>query len=469
MLNVKLKNFKAFKDEFEKLELNNKNFLLYGENGSGKSSIYEALKVVFFKEKLETSIPEANIPEDQDQVNNDFWNQYKHNAASDNFEIQINDQSYHEFDNSSYQVFMIAVDKYKINDSLRLDTLIKSFDLSINNIDQFCLDNFENIQIEVNEQLKEFREENIKLTIDNEDDFSIQIKDTVRNLDYKNNISQYFNEAKLNLIILLVLFESIKHSVEANKTKILVLDDFITSLDISNRTFLVQYILKNFEDFQILIFTHNVYFYNLIMNILNVVTQTVANWKFGNLYEINFEHKLYIKGNVEAVADIKTIYNQGIEHIESIGNKIRQKFEVLLYELSKLLMIGAVEDSKKILEKIDLCNNVYFKPKINRSDRNRTATDLINEIEEILNSKRKSQVKSDLLNKIHEYKKANFNNIQVVLRKLKLYKKVTLHPMSHGTIGESSFTTSEIQESLELLQKFEGYVKGLINNNVDGA
>ncbi len=58
MKNLKLKNFKAYREEFEELpdkvlKIDNNNLLLYGENGSGKSSIYEAIKVIFFKNKLE--------------------------------------------------------------------------------------------------------------------------------------------------------------------------------------------------------------------------------------------------------------------------------------------------------------------------------------------------------------------------------------------------------------------------------
>lgn len=36
---IEVKNFKFFKDAFS-LKVNRKNLLLYGENGSGKSSIY---------------------------------------------------------------------------------------------------------------------------------------------------------------------------------------------------------------------------------------------------------------------------------------------------------------------------------------------------------------------------------------------------------------------------------------------
>lgn len=472
MNSLRVENFKAYKDEFDELKNgkiefpNSKNFLLYGENGSGKSSIYEAIKVVFYKNKLEQSIPTAETPEEQEQYNNEFWNKYKNQNATTDFEIAINDTSYKDFNSSGYQVFMISIDKFCMEDSIRVHELLEKFHFPIENIEQFCQEKYEVIQDEVNSNLQNFREENISIEIDNEDDFRLKITDNTRGLASNNEISKYFNEAKLNLIILLLLFESIKNATDEDKTKILVLDDFITSLDVSNRTFLMRYILDDFSGFQILIFTHNVYFYNLIMYLVNDIYKTSNDWKFGNLYEINNQHKLYIKGSVERVEQIKQYYQNNNADIEGVGNKIRQRFEVLLYEFSKLLMVGAVEDSKKILDRVQSNNSIYFKNKISKHDKNKTASDLIDEIKNVLGS---VNLKQDIENKIAEYQKTELRNVQQTITDLKLYQKVTLHPMSHGTIGQSSFTINEIKESLELLKRFENYIKDLVNNDVDGA
>lgn len=47
-----LHNFKAFKDNFT-LNPNGDNVLIYGENGSGKSSLFEGIKLFYFS----TSVP----------------------------------------------------------------------------------------------------------------------------------------------------------------------------------------------------------------------------------------------------------------------------------------------------------------------------------------------------------------------------------------------------------------------------
>lgn len=467
MNTLKLKNFKAYREEFEELanhilKIDNKNFLLYGENGSGKSSIYEAIKVVFFKNKLELQIPIAATPEEQETFKNDFWNKYKHKNAPNAFEIEINNTSYTSFDATQYQTFMIAMDRLCIEDFIRLDTLLRKFDFSIENVDELCQEHYEIIQNNVNTKLAEFREENITIVIDNEDDYKVKIKDSVRNLEYKENITKYFNEAKLNLIILLLLLEAILQAKDSEKTKILVLDDFITSLDVANRTFLMRYILDNFSEFQILIFTHNVYFYNLIMYLVNDIYKSQNRWQFANVYETEGKHKLYIKGNIDTVSKIRTFYQQNHVEIESVGNKIRQRFEVLLYEFSKLLMVGAVEDSKKIMERIENSNNIYFNNK-------KTASDLLDEIGNILNEQAPQNLQSRLNSQIQSYKKDGYQELQNVIRSLKLYQKVALHPMSHGTSGQSSFSTTDIGQSLDLLEKFETYIKDLIGSDVDGA
>ena len=68
-----IKNFKAYQNETT-INFDNKNFLLYGENGAGKSSIYEALKIIFFYDRVASNIESAETEEEQMQFNEDFWN-----------------------------------------------------------------------------------------------------------------------------------------------------------------------------------------------------------------------------------------------------------------------------------------------------------------------------------------------------------------------------------------------------------
>lgn len=59
-------NFKAFKETFL-LSLDGKSSLIYGENGSGKTSLFEAVKLFFFKERiLKELIPSNMVGEERD-------------------------------------------------------------------------------------------------------------------------------------------------------------------------------------------------------------------------------------------------------------------------------------------------------------------------------------------------------------------------------------------------------------------
>ena len=464
MNKLSLKAFKAHRDL--SIDFNDKNFLLYGDNGAGKSSIYEAIKVVFFKDKLSQNIPTANTPEETTQNETDFWSKYNNKNSGNDFQLEINENDYKEFDSSNYQLFMLSLDELLINQSIKLDNLLERFYFPTFDINSFCNTNYKSIESSVNESLLAFRE-NIQIVIDEEDDYTIKIVDDIKQIESKVEIKKYFNEAKLNLVLLLLIFASIKILGRSDKKKILVLDDFITSLDVSNRTFLMRYLFDNFSEFQLVIFTHNVYFYNLIMYLIkDIYTRDnrlkKEKWNLANIYEINNEHKYYVKGSINRVKDIRDSYNA--TNIEDTGNKIRQRFEVLLYEFSKLLMIGAVEDNKKILERIDNSQNIYFK-EIGK----KTASDLLDEVEELLAQDNPPNLQTRLREKINPYRQSGFRDIQKVIKNLKLYQKVTLHPMSHGTIGQSSFTTNEIEESLDLLEKFETYIKDLIDSDVDGA
>ncbi|TQV63512.1 MAG: AAA family ATPase [Sulfurovum sp.] len=466
MESLYLKNFKAYRDEFEKLNVNKKNFLLYGENGSGKSSLYEAIKITFFREKIAENIPMATTPEEQSMTTDSFWNSYKNNKATEPFEVTINDISYRDFDATSYQLFMIAMDKLCIKGTLQLDKLLTKIDVNIDDIGAFCSAHFSEIESTVNLKLAEFHEENITIVIDNEDDYKIKIHDTVRNLEFKENVTHYFNEAKLNLIVLLLLLESIKKSQQSDKTKILVLDDFITSLDVSNRTFLMRYILEDFSEFQILILTHNVYFYNLIMYLVNDIYKTKAKWQFANLYEIGNEHKIYINPSKKKRLELDTLATK-LESlteatIETSGNEFRQKFEILLYEFSKILMVGGVEDTKNILNNIMTKNKIYL---FKDGNQLKGSLELLEELEKIINSGTTNI--QDVKTAIDKYSHDNLTMIKTILRDLKLYQKVHLHHLSHGHIDEINFSIKEANATLNLLKKLETNIKDLTGNSVN--
>ena len=86
----------------------------------------------------------------------------------------------------------------------------------------------------------------------------------------KDDFKNHFNEAKLKLISIAIYFALAKKYETDSELKLLVLDDFLTSLDMANRKLIMQYILENFEEYQKIILTHNLQFSNLIIELLKM-------------------------------------------------------------------------------------------------------------------------------------------------------------------------------------------------------
>lgn len=463
MESLKLNKFKAFNDELS-IQLDKKNLLLYGENGAGKSSLYESIKVSFYYQKINDKIT-ASTPEEEQQLRADFWSRYNNKITNEDFGIELNGVPYNSFGVNDYRAYFISFEELKIEDGIYLKDLIRKFHFPIDDIDALCTPDFIGLlQDEVNSKLELFNEP-VKIEIEEQDNYALLISDNNKNITSKTEIKKFFNEAKINAILLLVLLTVVQLSKETGKKNILVLDDFITSLDASNRSFLFKLILEDFQDMQILIFTHNISFYNLAMFMIKNILPQSNEWLFGNIYEINNVHKIYFKKLIEKVEDIKadfiglnTPHSQAA--IDSIGNRMRKKFEILLYEFSKLSMIGAVEDSSKIIDRILTEKPVYYNSKL-------TASDLVDKLQMVLNQNIPFNLTGRLQSKINEFKNDDFSNFCKIVKELKLYQKITLHPLSHGVAGMPTFTVKEIEKSLDLLEKMEEYLKDMVDNNVN--
>ena len=461
---LEISKFKAFKELLE-IEISESNLLLYGENGAGKSSIFEAFKVIFFYERLENELPNVNTPEDFEEHKKNLWASFNNSNLNEDFTIKINGDDYRSFDKSAYQVSMISLSELQISGKINLVDLINKFYINIGlSAHEFSSIMFTTVEEEVNKSLANFGED-IKIKIDAQNYYDITFIDTNRKLERTGDIKKYFNEGKINLVVLLLLFTVINICSEKSKRKKLILDDFITSLDVSNRTFIYRYLIDNFSDFQILIFTHNISFFNLIKYLNNNAFNKVGvSWINMNLYEIYSKHKIYSKTDIEKVKDIIDIYsniNSNTTYdIEDIGNKVRKRFEIILNELSKILMLNGLEDYGKILDRICNSRSIFLQPD------GRNVYDLIDEVDSLLTKNIPDhKIKKLLRDKINSYK-LDLDNVKDILKNLKIYQKVTLHPLSHGSNGMPTFTLKEIGVSLSLLAKLEKCVEDLMETNV---
>lgn len=347
-----IKHFKFFSDT-ERIELGEKNLLIFGENGSGKSTIYWALYTF-----LQSSI----------KSNSDIVKYFTQSTTSN-----INEKSlvniYEPNDNNSYikltlndgSNFLISKDTNSINTNNLSNTLIANANLASDfisykylfrffnflhrdDIDLFPLFSYEILQflsrntvnlselwndiltlidskprkndkvlnekltlfnsylseiisdlnIPIDNYLKEFKYKNLKLKLsvisgvyDGKElifpkiTLEITVKKSENDEIKIHRPQSYFNEAKLTAIAISVRLAITYNKLKDSQLKILVLDDLLVSLDMSNRETVLNVITNDeyLKDYQIIILTHEKSFFEIAKRKL------ANNWKYLEMYE----------------------------------------------------------------------------------------------------------------------------------------------------------------------------------------
>ncbi|MBO6254781.1 MAG: AAA family ATPase, partial [Bacteroidaceae bacterium] len=280
---IEIKNFKAFGG---RLAINpttaHKNVLIYGENGAGKTSLYEAIMLAFYREKMLRPHLSVGAPAEQRaNEEKDFYNGYNHKTEAGtpeiDFTIKINNGDFKAFNTDTYQCFMVSANdlnyvtheiqngKVVEKDCVNLKKLLETVNFPDFDIDAFLAAQIGNLIQAVNDSLKNDFVEGIEIGREN-DQYDIYIKDDANHLRESNGLHAVFNEAKINLVVILLLLHAVdmlQAVPAAGMHKLLVLDDLVTSLDNSNRLYLARFILSKFTRFQKILFTHSIGFNNM--------------------------------------------------------------------------------------------------------------------------------------------------------------------------------------------------------------
>lgn len=467
-------NFRAFK---EKIEINltgtERNILIYGENGAGKSSIYDALELFFFYQEMDAkAVADAVDQTDENQKRNDWLTSYLCKmSTSPDFTLRVNDNDYSSaFDRSSYEVFMISNKSMPFVDRLSIKKLLTGIRLSGLNIDTFLANenNTEMVVSVVNDALEKDFWEQVQISFDQAEDFGLVFTDLKRNrLTARQDLSRHFNEAKIKLVSLLVLFTVADMTLNLHnntKKKIIVMDDIVNSLDASNRTLLMKYIFKIFkgENIQMVVMTHNVSYYNLWMFYTSEI-KVNSSWKCINLFVSEDKHKLldYVPDNI---GKIKSDYESN-NGDPTIGNRLRQHFERLLYELSKILQVGPFYESADLISSIVNKRHIYLN--VPRSGKANDGYRMLEDIRKTYKYWTPCDWKVNLEKKLTEYNATNdFNHLKSVIDDVVLYQKVALHQSSHGHAGINTISDKEIRSTIYLLEQMENAVRKNKDKNV---
>jgi len=467
-----LSHFKAFEDSI-KLNFQGKNALIFGENGSGKTSFFDGLKFFFFRNKIEKgyNISASTTPEDAEQKRQEMKEKYRNARTNIDFSLLLNDKSIDDISRDDYNVFLVTHENFELsNNNILLNDILDNlyFDYGLNTINSILDLLCDDLQSAVNKSLRDDFSETITvkfdkvLVSDEECHYRCVLSDCNGSLVKSTELSNFFNEGKLHLILLIIYLNVVFLLMSKEKTNLLVLDDFVTSLDAANRAFVLKYLFENTEkqeSLQIILLTHNVSFYNLTMHYVKTYLNQ-NKWVYFNLYCYGGKCKIYSYED-DSIEKIKEDLKQGLT-LEDAGNRIRQIFEIQVHTLAKIIISGGVEDTKNILARFRNGEPLYY-------NNGKDVFDLVKTIESYakISSIDKNTLTNKILTEINSYKNdTSLTSLRIILKDMTLFQKVSLHPTSHGTEGLTPVSQKELNESLALVEKIAGHIKSMDRPNI---
>lgn len=146
----------------------------------------------------------------------------------------------------------------------------------------------------------------------------------------------FFNEAKLTAIALSIRFAMLDYKLGSanlndDTPKLLVLDDLLLSLDMSNRDIMLDIILgQDFSKYQLIILTHDRNFFELIRH--KIKRQNPDDWKYIEMYECEKDGipQPYIKSSETYLEKALKYFH--LKEYEAAGNFLRKEAEAFCKE-----------------------------------------------------------------------------------------------------------------------------------------
>lgn len=274
---ITFKNYRAFYGEYKEIELNGKNLLVWGENGSGKSSFCKSLQD--FVLSINNDSHQKNI------FSNDDWS-VKFKIDDESSPVNFSSENIVDKDYIKYCATALPFLDYRKVLSLYFSPDSKDGELNLFGIFEKLLENFP-VKFESAELLKDLKnnphyKDVVSTLLNNElkeniveilKDFNLNfdlegfvveqnkifIKTSVFGEQIEEKYHEFLNEARLSALSISVYFAAIKKLLEmqTDVLNILVLDDMLIGLDMGNRMAIFDIIKKHFPNTQIFFFTYD--------------------------------------------------------------------------------------------------------------------------------------------------------------------------------------------------------------------
>ncbi|KIM08222.1 MAG: hypothetical protein KU38_09965 [Sulfurovum sp. FS08-3] len=489
---VSIKNFKFYIDDT--VEINKLGLLVYGENGVGKSSFFHSLYYLlygYFQPDLLSNIQEhRNRAKENDielslELSNNQSIQIKNDILTHNTTV-IEKQNIYMLDYRFLESFVDNRDFFHTLEETKtrftiFNTIFEQMSNLENNLESITrdeiiqkrldLDNqivffLSRLQIYTNQIIKELKEsfEVSFAFIDSRyEDTGIKgvfIKPQIYiRIDMVDNFKSHFNESKIKILSLALVFAIIEINKNTSQTsdeslKLLVLDDFLSSLDMGNRLYIMEYIFTNFKDYQKIILTHNALFFNIIKRVVSFHNET-NNWEYKNLYQSLRNDGLLepkIAEDRDYLKEAQSSFKQN--NYEQCGNLLRKEIEKIVTMALFLFGIGKKEKLEASIQNLLNQTNFYT-----------NANEVLSELEHNFNgfkndflsnkkmpSDRKLQALIDTLEKSFESEKIDSVKLNNILNNINFHKDTILNQASHYS-NETEHYRKEYEEALEEVKK----------------
>jgi len=284
-----------------------------------------------------------------------------------------------------------------------------------------------------------------------------------------SRVQSFLNEAQLTRIAISIRIGALRTRVQTTDFKILVLDDMLISLDMSNRMDVVRIILNKenkeslryFDSFQKIILTHDKAFFNLIRR--NTNDDDWIYYKF--LKDESQNVAPTVKEDPSELQKAKKELSEG--EFEAVGNRLRRETEKLI---SQELDSGLPGLDKEFTSLSDRLNKFYNKILTNEFKsfkdvyKSNLEPDLLEKLKTDFNSDdtlsaeqkgRLNTLRNKLVNNLIKVRKnetsklEHINNIKEVLARI-------MNPASHG--GENALYRAELVQAIESIKELKEYL-----------
>ncbi|MDR1881875.1 MAG: AAA family ATPase [Prevotella sp.] len=523
---IRIKNFKAFPD-LQEFELKGKNLLVYGNNGSGKSSLYWALYTLLqSSEKTEERVNDyfAVYDETNEQTFQSLRNVFSQEAESFvEIELQgepsirisqgnianvktanvkeankasdfINYKLLHNFYNSTHksqlnlwEVFKRDIFPYfsysgvttysecleDIETNIQYDARTRGYSAFLSKIDSFNTKVEEllmRVSMQANKVLKDkfnITDIIIKLEYDtklvwsgsfNIPSIKLCVQVESNGIFITNHRPQSFlDESALTRIAISIRLGALFTRLASSEWKILVLDDMLISLDMSNRMTISKIILDDddLKDFQKIILTHDKGFFDILKSKTNT-----SEWEYLKFSknEHQIDSKPEVKLDKTELEKAREVFEAN--EFDACANYLRKETEKILRKYLNKDLTGIESEFESLSQLMNQAKTQvehqrlwHFQNIVNKEELpvEKLLEDFENDVSLDANIKgRLYGLKRELLNFAVTENQRN-NNAENILKELESIKYRILNPGSHG--NSMPFYSQELKEAIEIVEK----------------